>query len=401
MATLKLWQWQALDADSQLHEGTLLALSRHQAEQQLLAREWLVISLSRGKSVSRRCWQRREQILFLRQFAGLLHTGIPLTDAIQLLATQHPQVGWRVLLTEVAQRLMQGAALSLALAPWSWLFSPLTMALIRTGELTGKLDICCHELAERLAQQQQLADKTHKALRYPLFSLAFGLIVTGAMLGWVLPQFTAIYQSFNTPLPVLTRIVMALGDGVVAWGPSILGLAAIAGGVLVKIIQHRLEWQRRLQRSLLCLPLVCQLIRSAHLSQIYTMLALTQQSGIPLLSGLEMVAETQTQILWRQTMTTLRDNIATGNPFSSQVNDSRLFTPICRLLLKVGEESGQLDEMLARLAGWHTEQANRQADSLTALLSPLMMAITGSLIGLLLLAMYLPVFQLGDAMNMG
>lgn len=401
MALLKLWQWQALDRDGFAHHGERLASSKNQLQMTLLADAFIVLNIKPGRAIGRQCWHLRQQVMFLRQLAGLLQAGIALTDAIDLLAQQHPLAGWRALLSDISRYLRQGESFSRAIEPYQTLFSPLTHALLRAGELTGKMEECCQELANRLEQRQQLTEKALKALRYPLISLSFGLLVSGVMVGWVLPQFTAIYQSFNAPLPAITRGVIALSDFCVRWGLPITMLIALMGYSGNRWFRHSETLQNRSLLLLLRLPLIAPLLRGYRLSQIYTTLALTLHAGIPLLEGLDMVVKTLPHPMWRATMARLRDRIAAGSLFSAQVSDQRLFTPVCAMLLRVGEESGTLDHMLSRLSRWHSAQASQLADGLTALLQPLIMAIVGALIGILLIAMYLPVFQLGEAMSMG
>ncbi|BDH47103.1 type IV pilin biogenesis protein [Salmonella enterica subsp. enterica serovar Choleraesuis] len=398
---LKLWQWKALDKDGNLQHGERLAITHHKLHLQLVTESLLPLEIGRNHRISSNCWQLREQILFLRQLAGLLQAGISLADGVALLAQQHPQPAWRALLLDIEARLLCGESFSQALEPYHTLFAPLTLALLRTGELTGKLDTCCNELALRLEQQRQLTDKVKKALRYPLFSLIFGLLVTGAMTGWVLPQFTAIYQSFNAPLPALTRIVISISNLAAAWGGPMLLL-------FIVIIMAGASWFRRStalqyqwQSWMLKLPLVAPLLRGYRLSQLYTTLALTQQSGVPLLDGIALATETLPAPLWSQAISHIGQQIAAGSSLSQEMSNSTLFTPLCTMLMKVGEESGTMDTMLARLAQWHTAQVNEYADGLTALLQPLIMALVGGIVGVLLVAMYLPVFQLGDAMSLG
>lgn len=158
-------------------------------------------------------------------------------------------------------------------------------------------------------------------------------------------------------------------------------------------------WQRREQRLLMRLPLIAALYRGSLLSQIFTTLSLTQRAGLTLLQSLQAVEKTLSPLLWREAIAALQRHIENGNPLHQALKTHQLFTPLCYQLVKVGEESGSLDALLARLAGWHEQRTHQLADALAAALEPLMMVVIGAIVGTLVVAMYLPVFRLGDALG--
>lgn len=159
------------------------------------------------------------------------------------------------------------------------------------------------------------------------------------------------------------------------------------------------EWQKREQRWLLALPLTGKLYQGGLLSRIFMTLALTQQAGLTLLQSLQAVEKTLTSLLWREAIQQLQQHIATGYPLYQALKQHPLFSPVCYQLIKVGEESGSLDSMLERLGELHEEMTHELADNLAAALEPMMMVITGVLVGALVIAMYLPIFNLGDALG--
>jgi protein transport protein HofC len=282
------------------------------------------------------------------------------------------------------------------MAKWPTVFSPLYISMIKTGELTGKLEECCRELAQQQKSQQLLSAKVKKALRYPLIILTLAALVVLAMVTLVLPEFAAIYNTFNTPLPLLTRGVMGLAAFIQKHIVMMAVLLVLASGAVYKLRNHP-----RSQRMLLRLPVLGTLMRGQKLGQIFTVLSLTQQAGIAFLQGLESVEETVENPYWQGILSEIHERVEGGMPVWASFHKAAVFTPLCIQLIRTGEASGALDMMLVNLARHHTEQTFQQADNLAALLEPLLLIVTGLIIGTLVVAMYLPIFHLGDAMSAG
>ena len=397
MATKRLCRWRGVDMQGALRLGTLWEENRPQAWQALQQQHITLLTLKRVP-VQASLWQPRYSGEVIRQLATLLQAGLPLAEGLELLAQQQPSMQWRALLHALAQDLAQGVALSAALAKWPQVFPPLYLAMIHTGELTGKLDICCLQLARQQQEQRQLAEKVKKALRYPLIILALALLVTLGMLRFVLPEFAAIYQTFNTPLPLLTRVVIAAGDGLACYWPWLTGLLALPA-LINRLARHRPGWQLQRQKILLALPIVGRLIGGQRLSQIFTVLALTQSAGISFLQGLESVEQTLNCPLWRQRIRLVHTQISSGTPVWQALSASDGFTPLCLQLVRTGEAAGSLDTMLENLARHHHAATHQLADSLAAALEPALLLVTGTMVGALVVAMYLPIFHLGDAIS--
>lgn len=399
MSKRALFSWQSIDDSGQLHRGSSFAASAGQVTEDLAALHQLPLKITRGRRYAPRHWQWQQKNAFVRQLATLLKAGMPLTNSLKLLAEDHPDPGWQALLGGLQQSISAGEPFSQALAAWPDVFPPLFPALVHIGELTGELDQCCQQLANQQERQQQLQMKVKKALRYPLFILAIALAVSIGMLVVVLPEFVAIYQTFNAPLPAFTAAVIAFSQWLQQQAGLLMAFFTVTG--MLWRIQRRKSpgWQRREQQFLLRIPLIAALYQGSQLSQIFTTLAMTQRAGLTLLQGLEAVEKTLSPLLWREAVVLLQQHIAAGNPLHQALKSHALFTPLCYQLIKVGEESGSLDTLLERLAHWYEQQTHQLADQLAAALEPLMMMVTGGIVGTLVVAMYLPVFRLGDALG--
>jgi protein transport protein HofC len=399
MANLYTFRWHALDSMGMLLEGATLVVSQDALLNQLSERGILPVSWQRGRCWRSRDWKWQQKIDLVRQLATLLKAGLPLSESLTMLAEGHPHSGWRVLLNELQQRVMAGETFSHALRAWPQIFPPLYPALMEVGELTGQLDECCRQLALQQSKQLHLRQKVIKALRYPLFILCVALAVSAGMLLFVLPEFVSVYASFNAPLPAFTAVVIALSTWLQQHVLSLSLLCAIVIVTGLKLYRGSVCWQQRVQRVLLHLPLLSPLWRGGQLSQIYAIMHLTQCAGLTLLHSLKAVEVTMTSRLWREAIVALQTHIAAGAPLYQALQQHELFTPLCAQLIRVGEEAGALDVMLARLAEWHEAQTLSRADALAASLEPLMMVVIGGIVGTLVIAMYLPVFGLGDAIR--
>ncbi|KNC94278.1 protein transport protein HofC [Trabulsiella odontotermitis] len=397
MANNQLWRWRGLNADGEGTGGTLWAAHRTAVLFQLQASQITPLALTRCR-VNPAHWRAQYSTEIVAQLATLLQAGLSLSEGLALLAEQHPSAQWQALLLALAEELRQGIALSEALKQWPAVFPPLFVSMIHTGELTGKLDVCCLHLAAQQNAQQQLSMKVKKALRYPLIVLSVALLVVVAMLWFVLPEFAAIYQTFNTPLPALTRGVMTaanlLHQGML---PLLVCLGIVI--VLARRYKNHPRWQWLRQKHLLRIPVAGALVRGQKLSQIFTILSLTQNAGIAFLQGLESVEETLENGWWRDVVQDARQAITFGSPVWQALQKTGAFTPLCLQLIRTGETSGSLDRMLDNLSRYHREKTEQLADDLATLLEPIMLLVTGIIIGTLVVAMYLPVFRLGDAIS--
>lgn len=290
-----------------MQTGTLWAIDRDAAYTALVLKQLHPLALKRCQQRHR--WQVQHCYDIFRQLATLLQAGLTLSQSLHMLAEQHPLQHWQALLHSLADDLSEGCALSEAMKKWPEVFSPLYVSMVKTGELTGKLEACCRQLAQQQKSQQQLSAKVKKALRYPLIILTLAVFVVLAMVTLVLPEFAAIYKTFNTPLPLLTQAVMGLAALVQAHILTLLTLL-----VAMVVIACKLRRHPRWQYVLLHVPVMGTLTRGQKLGQIFTVLSLTQQAGIAFLQGLESVEETVERGYWQEKLREIRSDIERGCP---------------------------------------------------------------------------------------
>ena len=399
MKNLRLFLWQAIDSQGQLHQGELMSPEKNRVSLWLIEQGLQPYKIDSGKRIPPSQWRGDPLIQFTRQLATLLQAGLPLVSGLQLLAAEHPSAAWRCLLRELSELVQQGQPFSEAIAGQTAIFPLIYRQLIAIGELTGHLDECCLQLAQQQEAHQKLQKKVVKALRYPLFICAVALLVSMLMLVMVLPEFAGVYQSFNAPLPWFTQGLLNLSALLIQSGPWL----ALVLFCMTLAYFHRLHpqprWRRSEQAALLHLPLIAPLIKGGCLSQIFRILAMTQQAGLTLIEGLNAAALSIDNLFYRQAIEKVQQQIAQGHTFHSALKQQTLFPSLCQQLVRVGEESGSLDTLLGKLALWHEQQTFERADTLAQTLEPILMLVVGGIVGTLVIAMYLPIFQLGNVLG--
>lgn len=399
MTGRRLYRWQAIDSHGVIQHGEFMATGKHQVYQQLLAQNLQPYQVSTGQRVPAKQWHGEPMIQFTRQLATLLQAGLPLVNSLRLLAVEHQSAAWRCLLTEISDKVAAGQPLSTVLAEQHNIFPLIYHQLIAIGEMTGNLDHCCLQLAKQQEIQQKLHKKVMKALRYPLFICLIALLVSILMLVMVLPEFAKVYQSFDAPLPWFTQGLLSLSDLLVDVGPYLLSMLVGIIGFYLRRLHPLTHWQRREQALLLRVPLISSLIKGNYLSQIFHILAMTQQAGLTLIAGLNAAMLSVNNIFYRQALESIEQQLTQGTPFHRALAQQPLFPSLCQQLVRVGEESGTLDTLLGKLALWHEQQTHDLADTLAQTLEPMLLMIVGGIVGALVIAMYLPIFQLGNVLG--
>ncbi|MFL4557354.1 protein transport protein HofC [Yersinia kristensenii] len=395
----RLFSWRAINNSGQLQTGVLLATERNIVYEHMFRHGLQPLGIKSGKRLSMNYWRGERLITVTRQLATLLQAGLPLVSCLQLLAKEMDALPWQCLLQEISQQVSQGQSLSEAIAHYPHIFPQLYPPVIAMGELTGNLEQCCTQLVQHQEQQQKLQKKVLKALKYPAVVCVIALVVSIVMLVFVLPEFAQIYQSFDTPLPVLTATLLLISAFLTAYGPYLAILLTLLFISYLYVRKHRTYCQRWEQKLLLRLPLISALIRGSCLSQVFQTLAMTQHAGLPLTAGLDAALRAINNDTYKQALRGIQKQINQGVPLYLTLYQHSLFPPLCQQMVRVGEESGALDVLLEKLASWHQQQTQDLADNLTQMLEPLLMLIIGSMVGILVIAMYLPIFQLGDVIG--
>ncbi|WP_028631766.1 type II secretion system F family protein [Pseudomonas parafulva] len=333
---------------------------------------------------------------FSQQLATLLKAGVPLLQALEVMGRSGCEAGQAQLLGKLKQDLHAGLGLADALQRHPGWFDALYCNLVRVGEQSGTLDRQLEQLAGMLEQRRALQKKVRKAMIYPLLLLLTGLGVSAVLLLEVIPQFESLFAGMNTALPAFTQFVIDLAAGFGRHAPWLL-LVAVGLGVALRQLYRRhlpvrLWWAHRV----LQVPVFGALMGQAALARFARSLATSYTAGVPLLDALGTVAKVCGGELHEQAVLRLRQGMANGLGLHRAMAGEVLFPPLLVQLTAIGESSGTLDQMLDKAASHYEEQVSQTLDQMTSLLEPAIVLVLGVLVGGLVVAMYLPIFQLGS-----
>lgn len=335
--------------------------------------------------------------LFSRQMATMLRAGVPLVHAFDIVgkSARSPQLA--AVIETVRQSTAEGAPLTSALAQFPGVFDDLYVSLVGVGEQSGALETMLERIATYQERTQSTRRKLGKAMTYPTVVVVAAAIVTVLLLIHVVPQFETVFAGVGADLPAFTRFVIGISDDLREKWPTLLAVGTFA--VLGITTAHRRSRRFRDLRDRCAIrsPIAGEVIVKASVARFARTLATSVAAGMPLVEALRTVVDTTGNVVYAQAIQRLRDEVAAGQPLAASMRESRVFPDMIVEMVAIGEESGSLDDMLARSAAHFEDQLDAAVDRLTALVEPLLMGILGVVVGGLVVAMYLPVFQLGTA----
>jgi len=334
--------------------------------------------------------------LFTRQLATLIKAGIPLLQALEVIAKGFEHPAMRQLVTELKQDISAGTNLASALRKKPAHFDALFCNLIEAGEQAGALDVLLQRVATYTEKTEAMKKKIKKAMTYPITVLVVALAVCGILLIEVVPQFQNVFYSFDAQLPVFTLWVIALSQALQQFGLWLLGGGCLGIAGLRYRYKHSPALRQRLDRWLLKLPVLGHLLHFSATARFARTLSTTVAAGVPLLEALNAVAGATGNDLFEQAVLQLRQQVATGSQIHVAMGAVGVFPGMAIQLTAIGEESGTLDEMLNHVATYYENEVDTLVDNLTALMEPAIMVVLGVMVGGLVIAMYLPIFNLGQ-----
>ena len=339
----------------------------------------------------------RDIALFTRQMATMMKAGVPLLQSFDIIAEGFDNPAMRSLVDDLKQDVAAGNSFAAALRKKPQYFDDLYCNLVDAGEQAGALDTLLERVATYKEKSESLKAKIKKAMTYPLVVVFVAAIVTGILLVNVVPQFESVFKGFGAELPAFTVMVIGLSQFMQAWWWAVLGglLSAVFG------VRHAVKTSRgfreRMDAWLLKLPLVGTLMYKSAVARFARTLSTTFAAGVPLVEALGSVAGATGNIVFKRAVLRIKQDISTGMQLNFAMRTSGVFPSMAIQMTAIGEESGALDAMLDKVAGFYEDEVDNMVDNLTSLMEPFIMVVLGVIVGGLVVAMYLPIFQLGSA----
>ncbi|WP_276330892.1 type II secretion system F family protein [Stutzerimonas kirkiae] len=337
--------------------------------------------------------------LFTRQMATMLKAGVPLLQALEIIREGIDKQAMRTLIGDIRQEIASGNSFSGALRKWPGYFDELYCNLIVAGEQSGALDVLLDRVATYQERGALLKGRVRRAMAYPLAVIMMGFIVSAILLVKVVPEFEAVFADFGAELPLFTRSVVGLSDAVrQVWYLLLPGviMGTLGYGYLYRCSRRVRDAQERIS---LRLPVVGGILRKAAIARYARTLATTFAAGVPLVDALVSVAGATGNVVFRNAVAEVRTDVSSGHQLHAAMRRCGVFPSMVVQMVAIGEEAGALDDMLGKSAGFYEAEVDNAVDNLTTLMEPAIMAVLGVLVGGLIIAMYLPIFQLGNVVG--
>jgi type IV pilus assembly protein PilC len=335
----------------------------------------------------------KDLTVFTRQIATMINAGLPLVQSLEVLASQQPNKQFKRILTKIREDVEGGSTFAASLKQHPTVFTPLYMSMVEAGEAGGFLDTVLNRLAGYIEKSMTLRRKVKGAMIYPATIITVAVAVVIFLLIFVIPTFKALFEGFGAALPLPTRIVLEASRLVRTHVVTVLG--AFVGTVFALRFYYRTEKGKKVIDSLLLrLPIIGQLIRKVSVAKFTRTLGTLVSSGVPILDGLNITARVAGNKVVEEAILKTRSSIAEGKTIADPLGASGIFPPMVVQMISVGEQTGALDSMLAKIADFYDAEVDQAVSNLTTLLEPIMIVFLGVVVGGVIIAMYLPIFKL-------
>lgn len=392
-----IYLWAGTNSQQQPVRGQLLANNLNQAKAKLRSQGVLIKTIKRQPRPS---WFNRvtskDLRLFSRQLATLLKAGVPLVQSFAILqeGQTKPSLSW--LLADLHRQVAAGKQLAEAFSAHPKVFNQLYCSLIEAGEASGTLETLLETLASYQERQASLKAKIKKAVFYPCWVLLIGLGVAAVLLTQVVPEFEKMFAGLGADLPRFTQGVLNLSRSLQASGSFWLAALLAFSGLMVFWAKRSPSLSFKLSRLALRLPVFGQLLHKTAVARFASTLATCFAAGLPLVNALQAAGKATGNLVYQLKINALANEVMSGQALHQAMRADGLFPSLVVQMVALGEESGALDTLLIKVAEFYEEEVNNLVDSLMSLLEPLVILILGVLVGGLVLAIYLPIFQMGE-----
>ncbi|EGQ9891793.1 type II secretion system F family protein [Vibrio cholerae] len=395
---LKNYRWKGINSNGKKVSGQMLAISEIEVRDKLKDQHIQIKKLKKGSvSLLARLTHRvkgKDITILTRQLATMLTTGVPIVQALKLVGDNHRKAEMKSILAQITKSVEAGTPLSKAMRTASAHFDTLYVDLVETGEMSGNLPEVFERLATYREKSEQLRAKVIKALIYPSMVVLVALGVSYLMLTMVIPEFESMFKGFGAELPWFTQQVLKLSHWVQAY--SLWAFIAIAAAIFGLKALRKNSFQIRLKTSRLGLkfPIIGNVLAKASIAKFSRTLATSFAAGIPILASLKTTAKTSGNVHFETAINEVHRDTAAGMPMYIAMRNTEAFPEMVLQMVMIGEESGQLDDMLNKVATIYEFEVDNTVDNLGKILEPLIIVFLGTVVGGLVVAMYLPIFNL-------
>ncbi|HTG47097.1 MAG TPA: type II secretion system F family protein [Actinomycetota bacterium] len=392
------YTYKVRDKGGHVVTGTLVADNEALVLQRLREQGYTPLEVGRQKrgmniELTPKKVKLKELAVFSRQFATMVNSGLPILRALAILSEQTENKELARVLTVVRSNVEQGASLSTAIAKHPKVFNDLYVSMVKSGETGGSLDAVLLRLADMIENEVKLRGKIKAAMTYPVAVVALVSLILTAMLLFVVPQFKNIYAGLGGSLPLPTRVLIGISDIFKKYWWMVLILAFV-GRFFFKRWRKTPAGREAVDGMKLRVPIFGSLFQKTALARFSSTLSMLLRSGVPILQSLDIVSETVNNKVLSKAIVDVQSSVREGESMAKPLGRHKVFPPMVVQMLAVGEETGQIDVMLEKVATFYNEEVEASVDSLTSLIEPLLIAVIGAAVGAAVVALYMPMFNI-------
>ena len=395
---MSTFKYEVRDKTGKVTKGTLEGEGREAVSQKLRSMGYIILALDEKKSTALSLQigtgiSKKDLTIFSRQFATMINAGLSLTKCLSILAQQSENKYLAGVVTEVARDVEGGQSLSEAMARHSKVFPPIFVNMVRAGETGGVLDEVLLRVADHFERESALKARIKSAMTYPIAMGVMVLLILVAMMVFVVPTFEQMFEGLGGDLPLPTAMLVATSDFIAGWGGLLVLVTFVALIVGFRFWKSTKTGKLIWDSFKLKMPVFGPLVRKIALARFTRTFGTLVSAGVPILSALDIVAETAGNEVVGNAVRNVRSAIKEGETIAKPLGESKVFPAMLVQMIAVGEETGALDAMLNKIADFYDEEVGNAVDSLTSLIEPLMMASMGVVVGGIVVALYLPMFS--------
>lgn len=383
-------------ASDKLVNGEVSAFTEEEARKKLAKRGIRPLQITRVKTSYKRKITQEDITVFTRQLSTMIKAGLPLMQAFEIVARGHGNPSMTEMLMEIRGEVEQGSSLSRAFSNHPKYFDRFYCNLVAAGETGGVLESLLDKLAIYKEKTQAIRKKVKTALTYPVSVIAVAIGLVFVMMIFVLPAFKEVYANMGAELPPLTQTVMDMSDFFVSYGWMVLIALGFAIYGFLKLKARSIKIQRRMDAILLRMPIFGDIVRKGTIARWGRTTATLIAAGVPLVDVLDSTAGAAGNLIYEEATREIRTRVIQGLSMTSGMRATELFPNMMLQMSSIGEESGSLDDMLNKAAEFYEDEVDNAVGRLSAMMEPIIIVILGLVIGTLLVAMYLPLFNLGN-----
>lgn len=391
-----IYAWEGKDKSGKTVRGELRAGGEAIVNVTLRRQGVLVTKVKKKVYRSGKKISEKDIALFTRQLATMMKAGVPLLQSFEIVGKGHANPSMGKLIMDLRADIETGTSLNNAFRKYPLYFDPLFCNLVGAGEQAGILEELLNRLAIYKEKTIAIKAKIKSALMYPVSILAIAFIVTAVIMIWVVPAFKSVFESFGADLPAPTLIVMGISDFFVTWWYLIFGGLFGSLYFFFQSWRRSLKMQQTMDRLLLKAPIFGVVVRKATIARWTRTLATMFAAGVPLVEALDSVGGASGNAVYLDATRKIQTEVSSGTSLTVAMQNANVFPSMVTQMVSIGEESGALDAMLGKVADFFEEEVDEAVAGLSSLMEPIIMVILGTIIGGLVIAMYLPIFKLGS-----